>query len=196
MDTLQRIGHVIKNMRQARGLSQETFCAECGVDQHYISNIENGQRNLSVTLVEKIAKYFGLSLSEFFGAVEHVGTLCTNIPDSNLRDSVSEPRKEPSIKYSSIAIKNQFIAYMKRQGLKVRTINSYSENTPNSSDVHTIIGSVTGKFSNMYDVRNKAQLDEIISRISTSEFDRVGHSMYSAGVKKYLAFLTEARLLI
>lgn len=196
MDTLQRIGHVIKNMRQARGLSQEAFCAECGVDQHYISNIENGQRNLSVKLVEKIAKYFGLSLSEFFGAVEHAGTVCTHIPESNSCDSVSDPRKEPSIKYSSVAIKNQFIAYMKRQGLKVRTINSYSENTPNSSDVHAIIGSVTGNSSDMYDVRNKTQLEEIISRISTSEFDRVGHSMYSAGVKKYLAFLEDARLLI
>lgn len=48
----------------------------------------------------------------------------------------------------------------------------------------------------MYEVRNKTQLEEIISRISTSEFDRVGHSMYSAGVKKYLAFLIDANLLM
>lgn len=136
IDTLQKISHVIKNMRLARGLSQEMFCAECGVDQHYISNIENGQRNLSVTLVEKIAKYFGLPLSEFFGAVEHTGTVLKDI-ETKTRDSVFEPRKEPSVKYSSVAIKDQFIAYMKRQGLKVRTINSYIENTPNSADVHT-----------------------------------------------------------
>ena len=41
------------------------FCSQCGIDQHYISNIENGQRTLSVDMVERVASFFGLSLSQF-----------------------------------------------------------------------------------------------------------------------------------
>lgn len=191
MDTLQKIGQVIKNLRQAHGLSQEKFCTECGIDQHYISNIENGQRNLSVTLVEKIANYFGLSLYEFFGVVDRLNESWNN----DYEQSVSDSRKKPVIKYSSAALKNEFILYMKRHGLKARTINSYSDNTPNSSYVQTIIRSVTGQTSNMFDLRNDLQLEEIISRVSNSDFDRVGHSMYSAGLKKFRDFLRDSSLL-
>ena len=70
MNTLEKIGKFIKALRTKKGLSQEKLCSQCGIDQHYISNIENGYRNLSVEIVERVASFFGLSLSQFFAGVE------------------------------------------------------------------------------------------------------------------------------
>ena len=70
MNTLEKIGKFIKALRTKKGLSQEMLCSQCGIDQHYISNIEKGYRNLSVEIVERVASFFGLSLSQFFAGVE------------------------------------------------------------------------------------------------------------------------------
>lgn len=70
MNTRQRIGKVIKDLRTMRGLSQAQLSIQSGVDQHYISDIENGLRNPSVEIVECLANFFGFTLSRFFVEVE------------------------------------------------------------------------------------------------------------------------------
>jgi len=66
MNTQEKIGQIVKRLRQERHLSQEQLSSQCGIDQHYISNIESGQRNVSVEVVERLASFFNLSLSSFF----------------------------------------------------------------------------------------------------------------------------------
>ena len=172
MNTLEKIGILTKRLRSARGLSQEQFCAQCGIDQHYISNIENGQRNLSITFIEKIAAFFNLSLSQFFSEVD-------KDTDNHIQEQVN----------TAVSVKDRFVAYMKRQGLSERTIDKYSNGTPNSQGVQRIIRVITGRTGDMYHVLNAEELDSIIEEVLNSEFDHVGHSMYSAGLKKYKAFL-------
>lgn len=183
MNTLQRIGKVTKNMRVARGLSQEQFCAQCGIDQHYISNIENGQRNISIDVVERISGFFGLSLSQFFAVVE---TLCEN-PVNYGMVREDEPHQKSGL-VSAEAMESSYTRWMKQQGLSDRTVKSYSSNTANNIDVQNIINGVAGTL-NMYNVTKRQQLDRIIERIKRSEFDQTGHSMYSAGLKKWREYL-------
>lgn len=71
MNTYERIGQAIKRLRSDRGLAQGQFSDQCGVDQHYLSNIERGKRNACVDIIECIATYFGMSLSQLFESVEH-----------------------------------------------------------------------------------------------------------------------------
>jgi transcriptional regulator with XRE-family HTH domain len=63
-----RVGQRVRQLRKAKGWSQEQFAFECGLDQTYISGIENGRRNVSIVNVEKMCKAFGVSLKEFFDA--------------------------------------------------------------------------------------------------------------------------------
>lgn len=194
MNTLQKIGKVTKNMRVARGLSQEQFCNQCGIDQHYISNIENGQRNVSVDVVERIADFFGLSLSQFFAAVETY--IETSISNGSFIESeppttsiVSEPKPRSSSRQTKVKIdETSYTRWMKLQRLSDRTIKSYSSNTANCIEVQSIIQGVAGTL-NMYEVTSLHHLNRIIDIIKNSEFDQTGHSMYSAGVKKWRDYL-------
>ena len=40
------------------------------IDTHYLSNIETGKRNISLNIIEKLADYFGMKVSEFMDLVE------------------------------------------------------------------------------------------------------------------------------
>lgn len=62
----EKVGKRIKELRIKEGLSQEEFAFKCDLDRTYITSLERGKRNISLTNLEKIAKAFNLSLSEFF----------------------------------------------------------------------------------------------------------------------------------
>lgn len=62
----EEIGKRIKQLRQETDLSQEKFALKIGMDRTYYASVENGKRNISVINLEKIAKGFGISLSELF----------------------------------------------------------------------------------------------------------------------------------
>lgn len=65
----EEIGKRIKQLRQETGLSQEKFALKIGMDRTYYASVENGKRNISVINLEKIAKGFGISLSELFRGI-------------------------------------------------------------------------------------------------------------------------------
>jgi transcriptional regulator with XRE-family HTH domain len=46
----------VKAARKALGLSQEALALETDIDRTYISGIERGKRNPSLTLIVKLAK--------------------------------------------------------------------------------------------------------------------------------------------
>ena len=53
-------------MRKSRGLSQEGFAFECGLDRTYISGVERGKRNVSVRNIERIARALDVTISTLF----------------------------------------------------------------------------------------------------------------------------------
>ena len=59
-------GERIKELRTKQGLSQEDFAFKCDLDRTYITSLERGKRNISLENLEKIAKAFNMTLSEFF----------------------------------------------------------------------------------------------------------------------------------
>ena len=63
-DIAGRFGQRVRELRKAKGLSQEAFAAECGLDRTYISGIERGRRNVSLRNIEVIAKTLGISISQ------------------------------------------------------------------------------------------------------------------------------------
>ena len=61
---LERLGSRVRELRQALGLSQETFAGKCGLDRTYISGIERGKRNVSMLNIERIAKALNITIAE------------------------------------------------------------------------------------------------------------------------------------
>jgi transcriptional regulator with XRE-family HTH domain len=55
VDIRQRLGHNLRRLRAAKGLSQEAFAEEAGIHRTYISDLERGARNPTITVVEKLA---------------------------------------------------------------------------------------------------------------------------------------------
>ena len=62
----EKVGQRIKELRTQQGLSQEEFAFKCDLDRTYITSLERGKRNISLENLEKIAKAFNMTLSEFF----------------------------------------------------------------------------------------------------------------------------------
>lgn len=63
---LVRLGNRIRELRVAKGFSQEAFADRCGLDRTYISGIERGRRNVSLLNIEVMARALGLHISELF----------------------------------------------------------------------------------------------------------------------------------
>jgi transcriptional regulator with XRE-family HTH domain len=61
---LMRFGTRVRQLRKARGFSQEAFADKCHLDRTYISGIERGKRNVALRNVEAIARALALSISE------------------------------------------------------------------------------------------------------------------------------------
>jgi len=70
VDVKLKIGQRIKELREAAKMSQKDLAYTADLDRSYIASIENGQRNVSIINVEKIAIALNVTLKEFFNDAE------------------------------------------------------------------------------------------------------------------------------
>lgn len=66
MDVKHRIGTRIRSLREQKGISQKDLSYDADLDRSYIVSVENGQRNISIVNIEKIATALHVSLKDFF----------------------------------------------------------------------------------------------------------------------------------
>ena len=66
MDVKLKIGQRIKELRELSNMSQKDLSYAADLDRSYIASIENGQRNVSIINIEKIASALNVTLKEFF----------------------------------------------------------------------------------------------------------------------------------
>lgn len=64
MNIQQKIGLKIKELRQLKGWSQEKLALTAELDRTYLPSIEKGERNISITVLEKIANALEVSICE------------------------------------------------------------------------------------------------------------------------------------
>lgn len=67
MEIKSKIGNRIKELRDVKQMAQKDLAYASDLDRSYIASVENGQRNISIVNIEKIAFALGVSLKEFFG---------------------------------------------------------------------------------------------------------------------------------
>lgn len=66
MDIKLKIGQRIKELREQAEMSQKDLAYAADLDRSYIASIENGQRNVSIVNIEKIAIALNLTLKDLF----------------------------------------------------------------------------------------------------------------------------------
>ena len=64
MQSGKKLGENLKRIRLAKKMSQGDLSKSLGVDRAYISNIENGRMNPTLSTLEKIAGALGISSSD------------------------------------------------------------------------------------------------------------------------------------
>ena len=62
----KQFGERVREIRQAKGLSQEVLAFKTGVHRTYLGGIERGERNPSLKNIAAIAEALGVTLSELF----------------------------------------------------------------------------------------------------------------------------------
>jgi len=61
VDITTRLGKNIRRLREEQGWSQEDYADRAGIHRTYVSDIERGRRNPTITVVEKLAQPFGIA---------------------------------------------------------------------------------------------------------------------------------------
>ena len=76
------LGREIRRRREAMGMTLEVLAERSGLTPNYIGTIENGQRNPSLSTLDKLARGLGIRTGNFFSstgaftaAAEDVGRL-------------------------------------------------------------------------------------------------------------------------
>lgn len=70
MNTLTQLGMRIRYLRKKVGMSQLDLSLEAGVNKNYISDLERGQRNPSLLVLERIAVALQIDLSTLFKGIQ------------------------------------------------------------------------------------------------------------------------------
>lgn len=68
----EKLGKAIIQLRKDKKLSQEAFAYDAGINRRYMSDIENGKRNISLDIIERISQKLGLKISELFAVAEGI----------------------------------------------------------------------------------------------------------------------------
>lgn len=77
MTLQEKLGKAIIMLRKQRGLAQEQFANEAEIDRRYMSDIENGKRNISIDVIERLANCLGINVSDLFSIAENIDSART-----------------------------------------------------------------------------------------------------------------------
>ncbi|WP_395054842.1 helix-turn-helix domain-containing protein [Flavobacterium sp.] len=66
MDLRKKFGIKIKSLREQRNYSIEYLANIANIDRTYISDIEKGERNVSLLIIEKLANAFEINIKDLF----------------------------------------------------------------------------------------------------------------------------------
>jgi len=64
MTILQKFGFRVKDLRSAKGITQEKLAELSGLSRQYIGDVERGKRNISLINIHKIATSLKITLLE------------------------------------------------------------------------------------------------------------------------------------
>ena len=80
MDVRRRLGARVKALREAKGWSQEEYAERSGLHRTYVSGIERGIRNPTVTVLERLARGLEITLAQLLEIKEPAASAASGEP--------------------------------------------------------------------------------------------------------------------
>jgi transcriptional regulator with XRE-family HTH domain len=69
-----RVGAVVRQLREARGLTLRAVAERAGFSASFMSQVKNEQASPSISSMEQIAAALGVTLGEFFQTAERASS--------------------------------------------------------------------------------------------------------------------------
>ena len=107
MNYQENIGKAIIRLRGSKGISQERMAFEASIDRRYLSDIENGKRNVSLDVLSRIASFFNMPLSDFMARAED--TAHYNDSNESLKEWLIDKGFDDSIVLENPSYRNAVI---------------------------------------------------------------------------------------
>lgn len=70
IELLQIFGERVRELRKANKLSQEELAAKAGIDRTYLSDIELGKTNVSLSHIGAIANGLSMTVAELIASID------------------------------------------------------------------------------------------------------------------------------
>ena len=67
MRAIQRFGHQLQRLRTRRGLTQEQLAVKAGLARVYVTKLEQGEPDPTLTMLVRLAKALRVSVTELLG---------------------------------------------------------------------------------------------------------------------------------
>ncbi len=65
-ESSKKLGKRVRHFRTGKGLTQERFAELCGISPRYMSELERGEANVTVNILEPVAATLGVKLKDLF----------------------------------------------------------------------------------------------------------------------------------
>jgi transcriptional regulator with XRE-family HTH domain len=65
-DIRRLVAKNVRRLRKSKGLSQAELATDAGLHQHHVSEIENGQHDLRLRTIDKLARALGVRPRDLF----------------------------------------------------------------------------------------------------------------------------------
>lgn len=110
--TVQLIANNVKRLREIKELSQKEASAKTKIPQGQYSRIENAKVEPSISTLEKLAKVFGVSVSEFFRSNNLEDELNLPVMEKiKMIDALAKDEQQAVFKVIDLAISNKKLKY-------------------------------------------------------------------------------------
>lgn len=70
MNVTKQLGMRVRYLRKQKGMSQLELSLDSGVNKNYISDLERGDRNPTLIVLERIANSLDVTLEELFKGIQ------------------------------------------------------------------------------------------------------------------------------
>ncbi|MBX9615556.1 MAG: helix-turn-helix domain-containing protein [Caulobacteraceae bacterium] len=67
MDVRKKLGSNVQRLRREKGLSQEDLADLAGLHRTYVSGVERGVRNPTLTVIDRLARALGVEMAVVVG---------------------------------------------------------------------------------------------------------------------------------
>ena len=185
--TMAKIGEKIKELRTKAGISQQRLAELLGVSRPTISQIENGERKVSVDELDRLAKIFNISVNSLLNKEKE--------PEVILEEKAKEKKLQPSIR---INVPQKNLGKFKEVLLYI--LNKVGSK-PNIGEtvIYKLLYFVDFDFYEKYEeqmigatyIKNHygptpAEFEKIVRKMTDKEIDRVKSSYFNFPQTKYL----------